>query len=125
MQSDRKQLWMGIAGLALVFGFFMPWIDILGLVNASGWDLVRDSHLGMGTRAVIGLCPIAGISLALAGFGKSRNADWVAVASGLGVLGYTGFKVAYAFAKITGWGLWLILAAGAVALVVGLSARQR
>ena len=125
MQTERTQLWMGVAGLALVFGFFMPWIDILGLVNASGWDLVRDDHLGLGTRAVIGLCPVAGGALAFAAFNKSENAAWIALASGLGVLGYTGFKVAYAFTKITGWGLWLVLAAGGVSLVLGLATKRR
>jgi hypothetical protein len=125
MQTDRSQLWMGVAGLALVFGFFMPWIDILGLIDASGWDLVRDDHLALGTRAVIGLCPVAGVALALAAFGKKPSAGWIAVASGAGVLGYTSFKLAYAFAKVTGWGLWLVLAAGGVSLILGLAARRR
>jgi hypothetical protein len=49
----------------------------------------------------------------------------ISLVTGLGVLGYTGFKVAYAFAKVTGWGLWLVLAAGAIALFLGLTANSR
>ena len=125
MHEDRKNKWMGIAGIALVVGFFMPWIDLAGLVSVSGWDLVRDDHISLGTRAVIALCPVAGAALAFAAFGGSRNAAKVSIAAGLGVLGYTGFKVAYTFAKITGWGLWMVLAAGAIALVVGMAARTK
>jgi hypothetical protein len=123
MQKDRKSTWMGIAGIALVVGFFMPWIDLGGLVSVSGWDLVRDSHISLGTRVIFALCPILGAALAFAAFGGSRNAAKVSIAAGLGVLGYTGFKIAYTFAKITGWGLWLVLAAGVVALIFGLAAR--
>ena len=124
MQNDRTQLFMGAAGLALVFGFFMPWIDILGVVDASGWDLVREEHISISTRLVLGLCPIAGIALALAGFGKSRSAARLSMLTGLAVLGYTGYKVAYAFAKVTGWGLWMILAAAFIALILGLTGKR-
>lgn len=125
MQKDRRNTWMGVAGIALVVGFFMPWIDLGGLVSVSGWDLVRDSHISLGTRAIFALCPVVGAALAIAAFGGSRSTATVSVAAGLGVLGYTGFKIAYTFAKITGWGLWLVLAAGVVALIFGLAARTK
>jgi len=122
--NDNSRLWMGIAGCALVFGFFMPWIDIAGLGGMSGWELVRHEGLSASTRFVLALCPIFGAALAFCAFTRSRAAAAVSLAIGASVIGYTVFKVGYAFVKITGWGLWLVLAAAAVAFVIGLASRK-
>jgi hypothetical protein len=115
---------MGLTGIALVVGFFMPWIDVGGLHGVSGYDLVKNEHLATSTRLILALCPLGGALLALAAFARSAAAAKISVAMGAGVLGYTTFKLAYGFLKVTGWGLWMVLAGGAVALVLGLSGRK-
>jgi hypothetical protein len=125
VNNETSRMWMGIAGCALVFGFFMPWIDIAGFGGLSGWELVRESNLSMSTRFVLALCPLLGIAMALTSFTKSNAAGTVSALTGAAVIGYTLFKIAYAFVKITGWGLWLVLAAGLIALIVGLAARSK
>ena len=117
-------MWMGVAGCALVFGFFMPWIDIAGFGGLSGWELVKEGGLSTSTRLILSLCPILGVALAVSAFSKSRAASTVSAAAGAAVLGYTVFKIAYAFVKITGWGLWIVLAAAVVALFIGLATRS-
>jgi len=122
--NDNNRMWMGVAGCALVFGFFMPWIDIAGLGGVSGWELVKESGLSTSTRLMLSLCPIFGVALAVSSFSKSRAAATISAAAGAAVLGYTVFKIGYAFVKITGWGLWLVLVAAVVALIIGLAARS-
>jgi hypothetical protein len=114
---------MGVAGCALVFGFFMPWIDIAGVGGVTGWELVRDEHISTSTRLILALCPVLGVALAVAAFSRSRLASTISALTGAAVLGYTLFKIGYVFVKITGWGLWLVLVAGVFALIIGLASR--
>jgi len=120
MQPKKTSIALVAAGLVLLVGFFLPWIHI-GPVAISGWDLVRSDQLTLFQKIVFSLCPIAGAGLALSALVGGRRTALVAVGAGVGVLGYTGYKIADAFFAITGLGLWLILAAAAVALIVGLA----
>jgi hypothetical protein len=119
----KRDAWLGVLGAAILFGFFLPWIDVGGAVKVSGWDFVREGSLAWHTRLLLALCPIAGGSLALAGFTRARTAASAGIATGAGILGYVLYKMAYGFIKLTGVGLWMVLAAAALALVVGLTAR--
>jgi hypothetical protein len=119
----KRDMWLGVLGAAILFGFFLPWIDVGGAVTVSGWDFVREGSLAWHTRLLLALCPIAGGSLAVAGFTRARGAASAAIATGAAILGYVVYKMAYGFIKVTGVGLWMVLAAAALALVVGLTAR--
>jgi hypothetical protein len=119
----KRDMWLGVLGAAILFGFFLPWIDVGGAVTVSGWDFVREGSLAWHTRLLLALCPIAGGSLAVAGFTRARGAASAAIVTGAAILGYVVYKMAYGFIKVTGVGLWMVLAAAALALVVGLTAR--
>lgn len=119
----QRDTWLAVVGAAIVFGFFLPWIDVGGAAKISGWDFVRQSGLAWHTRLLLAMCPIAGLSLAIAGFTRAKGAVNVALGTGAGILGYVVYKVGYGFIKVTGIGLWMVLAAAAIALVVGLTAR--
>jgi hypothetical protein len=121
---QKRDMWLGVLGAAIVFGFFLPWIDVGGHVKVSGWDFVREGGLAWHTRLLLALCPIAGGSLAVAGFTRARGAASAAIATGAGILGYVVYKMAYGFIKLTGVGLWMVLAAAALALLVGLTAKS-
>ena len=120
---QKRDVWLGVVGAAIVFGFFLPWIDVGGPAKISGWDFVREGGLAWHTRLILAMCPIAGLSLAIAGFTRAKGAVNLALGTGAGILGYVVYKVGYGFIKVTGVGLWMVLAAAAIALVVGLSAR--
>ncbi|HTM20887.1 MAG TPA: hypothetical protein VL172_10275 [Kofleriaceae bacterium] len=107
------------AGVALVAGFFLPWFG-----HASGWDLVRNDHIALLQRLLFALCPLLGAGLVASSIVGSRRTALIAVGAGLGVLGYTGYKVADVFLAITGWGLWVVLGGAALALVVGLARKS-
>ena len=120
----KRDMWLGVLGAAIVLGFFLPWIDVGGHVKVSGWDFVREGGFAWHTRLLLALCPIAGGSLAIAGFTRARSAASAAIATGAGILGYVVYKMAYGFIKLTGVGLWMVLAAAAIALVMGLAVRS-
>ena len=123
--KGNKNLVLTVAGLAMVVGFFLPWIDVGGAFTVSGWDFVKSSHVAWHTRMVLLLLPIAGALLALAGLAGGAAAASLGVATGLGVFGYMFFRIAWGFIKTTGLGLWMVLGAAAVAVVFGLAARGR
>lgn len=125
MQSERSATLMGMCGLALVVGFFMPWLDLGGVASISGWDLVKSSHVAWTTRFMLALCPLGGAALALAGFGRSRSASGLSLGMGLGVLGYLFFKLAWGFIKTTGFGLWIVIAAAVVAVIAAADRKPR
>ena len=119
----KRDMWLSALGAAIVLGFFLPWIDVGGAVKVSGWDFVREGSLAWHTRLLLAMCPIAGLSLAISGFTRARGAANLAIATGIGIIGYVVYKMAYGFIKLTGVGLWMVLAAAAVALIVGLASR--
>jgi len=121
---QKRDMWLGVLGAALVFGFFLPWIDVGGHVKVSGWDFVREGGFAWHTRLLLALCPIAGGALAVAGFTRARGAASAGIATGAGILGYVVYKMAYGFIKLTGVGLWMVLVGAALALVVGLMAKS-
>jgi hypothetical protein len=120
----KRDMWLGVLGAAIVFGFFLPWIDVGGHVKVSGWDFVREGSLAWHTRLLLAMCPIAGGALAVAGFTRARGAASAGIATGAAILGYVFYKLAWGFMKVTGIGLWMVLAAAALAIVVGLAARS-
>ena len=119
----KRDMWLGVLGAAIFLGFFLPWIDVGGAVKVSGWDFVREGSLAWHTRLLLALCPIAGAALAVSGFTHAHRAASLAIGTGVGILGYVVYKMAYGFIKLTGVGLWMILAAATVALVMGLASR--
>ena len=108
-------------GIVLVVGFFLPWFDLGGLVAMSGFDLVRNGDVDLLTRILIALVPIAGVSLLASAATAHARTKTVAIATGLGILGYTGYQTAKAFVQLTGYGLWAILAAAVISVIVGLA----
>lgn len=69
-------------GVAMVVAFFAPWIDLYGLVTASGWDLATQDH-GSWKRHLLWLYPAGGALLAAAAAGGAKHAK---DARALGVL---------------------------------------
>lgn len=72
----QSRMWIAGAGFALVVAFFLPWFD-LGMgraAQANGWDMVTASELSWLTRLAVGLTPILGLTLLMAGLAGSPNA---------------------------------------------------
>ena len=116
----------GVAGAALLIGFFLPWLDVGlgGLGAASGLDMVVKGNGLSAVRVVLGLVPLAGAVLLAAAIKGGAALPKVSLAVGLGLLGYGVYQVGRSFLAITGLGLWLVIAAAIVALVAPLVARN-
>jgi hypothetical protein len=121
MEHSRTRSVAAFAGIVLVVGFFLPWFDLGGLVAMSGFDLVTSGDVDLLTRILIALVPLAGLSLLASAATNHARTKSVAIVTGLGILGYTGYQTAKAFVQLTGYGLWAILGAAIVAIVVGLA----
>ena len=106
-------------GLAVLAGFFAPWThdSMFRALWAMGgaFDSVR----------VLWLIPTAGITAIASGADTTPRGSKLALASGLAVYGSILWVIGSAAWMLFGWGAWGAFGASAVALVLGLFARQR
>jgi hypothetical protein len=122
--GKRGQTALVVAGLALVVGFFLPWIDTGGMITASGFTIVWRAEGATATRILLAFVPVIGAMLALAGLTASRKTTGIALAAGGGILGYFAWSFARGFFATTGLGLRLVIAGAIVALAVGLASKK-
>lgn len=125
MMMDSDETMMRAAGIGIVGGFFLPWLDLPVLGNVSGWDILHSSLVSDGTRTAIGLWLVLGVALVATASISRRATTMLSVASGAAILGFTFYWLAQFFADVIGIGLMLVLGGGAVALVCGLTERGR
>lgn len=123
-QKSSNAVLVGV-GIAAIAAFFMPFLDLGGLVSASGWEILVADHVPWSTRLVLLALPVSGLALVGAGATGSKSARLLGVGFGLGVFGYLGYQMVKLFVATTGFGLWLTLIAAAVAIVAGLATRSR
>ena len=121
MDNNNARKVVLFCGLALVAGFFLPWISVGGVFKVSGWDMVLH---GDGLQLAIALIPLTGLGLIGAALGDGRGARAAAFFVGGGILVYFVGSTAWAFLRTTGVGLWMVLGAAVVALTAGLAARR-
>ncbi len=121
--SSTQRTWMGIAGIAIVVGFFLPWVDFGGLVKVSGYEILTSGKLGTWEWLLAAAYPLSGLALIVASLEGSAGAGrWCGLAAGGVIVLYPLYKVVRGFFEVTGVGYWLVLAGGIVALVGGLVA---
>lgn len=112
-------------GVAAVVAFFLPFLDLGGLIQASGFDVLVGEGASWTLRLALLALPVGGVALIVAGATGSPKARLTALAFGGGVYGYLGFQLVRAFFATTGVGLWLTLLAAAAALGVALFTKKR
>lgn len=128
------RLFLGSAGLLLIIGFFLPWMNFPGDVHrtVSGWQLVTASDTAI--LAVIGadsqrwlLLLIPGFGVALSGVAVSgiRHSGPIAAMLGILLVGYGIVMVIILFFQRTEPGLWLVLLGAFLAVATGVIAFVR
>jgi len=122
--NDKQNKLLALAGATAIAAFFLPFLDLGGMFQASGWDIVTAERTGMLTRIAFILLPVGGVAMLLGGLGGGRKARFAGVAFGLGVFGYLGFQLVRAFVATSGVGLWLTIAAAFVGLTAALASRK-
>lgn len=116
---------LALVGLASLVAFFMPFLDLGGLVSASGWEILVGDHTDLTTRIALISLTLGSLSLIVAGATGSNGARLVGFGFGAGVLGFMGYQVVKFFFATTGLGLWLTMGAAVVALVAAFGAKKR
>lgn len=116
---------LSLCGLTLLIGFFLPWIHLGKLVEVSGFTLTVSGgevvDMVSGPHRVVPLAvPALGVLLVVGAVMGHRLVQWIAVVTGIVVLGYGFFTLLRFFLDTTGIGIWLVAAASLVSLGTGL-----
>lgn len=119
MDPKQSRTLISIAGLVLVLGFFLPWLDFGGL-GVSGWYFAKNSSMS----SMIWLIPIGGIAMIATAMTGSRHARLVSAVVGLTLVGYAVVKTVHSFFATTGVGLWMVILAALGALAIPLLSRS-
>ena len=123
--SIARRVGFGLSGALLVVGFFLPWLTAgsalelsgLGLVFAGGDVVSAVSGTG---RFLLVIVPLLGAGLIFGAISGHRVTSWVA-ALGAGALLIFGLAhVISLFISSTGMGMWMVVLASLLALVLGL-----
>ncbi|MGE0787668.1 MAG: hypothetical protein AB7S26_18480 [Sandaracinaceae bacterium] len=129
---------LGTAGLSLVIGFFLPWLQlgegaaVSGMQTVSGMDLVINTNPVIRAlvdddiqRYLLLLVPGFGLALTAVGFLGVRYSGHIAAVLGLLIVLYGVITVIVFFFQKTGVGLWLILVGSILAVAAGTFAWAR
>ena len=122
------RLVLGVSGLLLLVGFFLPWIKLSGgdIESVSGLGLVMADQEAI--RALIGedsqrfvllLIPGFGVALTAVGFLGMRYSGQIAAVLGILIVGYGMVTMVIMFFEKTGYGMWLILGGAFLAVAAG------
>jgi hypothetical protein len=116
---------LGACGVALIAGFFMRWLTLGDMVSVSGFSLIVTegemvSLLSGAHRVLLFAVPVFGILLVVAGAIGHRFGLWVALITGVTVLGFGMYTVIRLFLESTGAGLWIVIGASLLALALSL-----
>jgi hypothetical protein len=120
----------GGAGVALLVGFFLPWVTLGDVAAVSGFALLASSGTMIETmagpsRGLLFVIPAAGLLMIGCSAMGPKAAARSALVSGLGILAFGLYTAARAFISSTGTGMWIVVLASLVAAGVGLVAAGR
>src|SRR4051794_34475106 len=93
---------LGLSGIGLLVGFFLPWIRLGDLVKLSGFSLWASSGeaveaISGPSRALLFVVPLSALALMACAFTAHRISIWVALLSSLVLLGYGAFTLVRLF----------------------------
>lgn len=115
---------IGATGLAMLVGFFFPWIrrqleEGDETVLLSGLSLLQqDSLAGTPSIAVI-VVPVLGTALAAIAFTGFRYTAYVSIGVAVMLFGYAAYVLFQLFVQHTGMGLWITTVAAFLSLLFG------
>jgi hypothetical protein len=124
-RTVRTARMTAMLGLAVVVAFFLPFLDLGGLISASGWDIVTNEATPLGTRLLLSALPLLGLAMVGAGLAKSRASGLLCLLFGGGVLLYLAYLLFKFFLATTGLGLWITIGAAIIAVGVAAASPSR
>ncbi|MGD8861013.1 MAG: hypothetical protein PVI30_13480 [Myxococcales bacterium] len=121
---------LGIAGLGLLLGFFMPWLQLGSVMSVSGFGLVVSGgemveEMSGPHRGLLVVIPASALLLFMAAVRGHWIAVWLGIGTGAAVLAYGFYTLLRLFLDSTGMGMWIVVLSALLALGTGLFARGR
>lgn len=123
---------LGFSGLALLVGFFLPWLqhDTMAgvegapaaMVSTTGLSLATSGDLGGSPAMLLFLIPALGIALSAISFMGFKWSGQVAVGIALTLIGYALYVLLQMFVQHTALGLWVVAGGTFVVLLLGVIA---
>jgi hypothetical protein len=115
---------IGATGLAMLVGFFLPWVRrqlVEGdeTVLLSGLSLVQQESLAGTPPTAIIVVPLLGTMLAALAFTGFRFTAYVAIGVSVLLFGYAAYVFFQLFVQHTGLGLWITTGAAFLSLLLG------
>jgi hypothetical protein len=107
--------WLFIPGAIMIVAFFLPWIDVLGRLGLSGYQIATAS--GELADRSAWTPAIAGLAIIVSTFLSNRAVRRAGLLGGLAIVLPVGYQVGALLLHVTSYGLWLVVA-GAIALLV-------
>jgi hypothetical protein len=113
-----RAVWRAIGGIAVLAGFFAPWVDY------SMWKtLTSDVHVSGISGNILWLIPLAGITGIFASFAK--QGPTLAAAAGITIYGTFLLVIGLVAYLVFGIGAWAAIGASACALLIGVVVQER
>ncbi|MEM6275008.1 MAG: hypothetical protein AAF735_07190 [Myxococcota bacterium] len=115
-----------IAGVSLLVGYVLPWVQIGEMARVSGLELTISDNivirnaLGSFQRRLILVVPLLGAILLVMGIRDMRWLRWATLGSSLTLLLLGIVVLLNLFLQVTSIGLWLILIGLLVSFVIGM-----
>ena len=122
MTRARANQLLIVSGLASIVAFFLPFLDVGGMFQASGWTIMWHDHMAWTTRLALLALPVGGAALIYAGATQSARSRLFGFLFGAAVYGYMIYILGRMFFATTGVGLWITLVAAGVAIYGALGA---
>lgn len=118
---------IGATGLAMIVGFFLPWVRRQleqgdETVLLSGLSLVQQDSLAGTPPIAILVVPLLGTALAALAFTGFRFTAYVAISVSVLLFGYAAYVFFQLFVQHTGLGLWITTGAAFLSLLLGAGA---
>lgn len=115
---------IGATGLAMLVGFFLPWVrrqleEGDETVLLSGLSLVQQESLAGTPPIAIIVVPLLGTALAAIAFTGFRFTAYVAIGVSVLLFGYAAYVFFQLFVQHTGLGLWITTGAAFLSLLLG------
>ncbi len=115
---------IGATGVALLVGFFFPWVrreleGDEGSVILSGLSLLQQPDLAGTPSIMVIVVPVLGTALAAIAFTGFRYTAYVSIGVSILLFGYAAYVFFQLFVQHTGLGLWISTGAAFLALLLG------
>lgn len=124
VKATLSRVALGVSGLGLLVGFFMPWLRLGAAMTVSGFGLmlsggeVVEALTGPHRMLLFGI-PMFGLALLLSALFAPRFAGWIGLVGGTLIVVYGLVTVISVFLAATGAGMWIVVFASLGALLAG------